>query len=53
MVLAISVLDNKDSPISIFMALSKAFDTLDHKTLLHKLKYFGINGITLKWIDSY
>ena len=49
----ISALDNKDLPISIFMDLSKAFDTLDHTTLLHKLRYYGINGMTLNWFYSY
>ena len=49
----ISALDDKDLPIFIFMDLSKAFDTLGHTTLLHKLKYYGKNGITLNWFNSY
>ena len=27
---------------------SKAFDTADHQTLIKKLKYYGIDGTTLK-----
>ena len=46
-------LDNKKIPIAIFLDLSKAFDTLDHNILLHKLNYYGVNGNSLSWFNSY
>ena len=45
--------ENKQSPIAIYMDLSKAFDTLDHTILLHKLSYYGIQGKELNWFKSY
>ena len=33
--------------------LSAAFNTLDHSTLLSKLKNAGISGVPLKWFQSY
>ena len=39
--------------IGVFIDLSKAFDTLDHKTLLHKLSNSGIRGNANKLIESY
>ena len=48
-----SELDNGETPISIFIDLSKAFDTIDHKILLKKLSYYGLDNISVKWFDSY
>ena len=42
-------LDRGETPICLFLDLSKAFDTLDHKILLKKLNYYGIQGVALKW----
>ena len=46
-------MDNMNTPLSIFLDLSKAFDTLNHDILLAKLKYYGINGISLNLLNTY
>ena len=46
-------LDNKKCPVAVFMDLSKAFDTLDHDILLHKLDRYGIKDRELSWFRSY
>ena len=48
-----TVLDNNETPLSIFLDLSKAFDTLNHSILLNKLKHYGITGLSLNLIQSY
>ena len=46
-------LDEGSFGCGIFVDLQKAFDTVDHKILLHKLDYYGIRGICNDWIKPY
>ena len=47
------LLSQKEHIIAIYMDLSKAFDTIDHITLLSKLDNYGIRGPAYSWIKSY
>ena len=49
----IDEMDKNNVPINIFMDLSKAFDTLDHQILYHKLEYYGLKDKSLELLQSY
>ena len=49
----LSELEQKNLVAGIYLDLSKAFDTVDHQILLHKLQHYGIRGLPLKWFKSY
>ena len=46
-------LDKGTTSINVYLDLSEAFDTLDYHILLHKLKYYGIEGTALRLFESY
>ena len=41
--------ENNSYTLGIFIDLSKAFETIDHATLLKKLENYGIKGTNLAW----
>ena len=36
-----------------FLDIMKAFDTVPHRRLLHKLHHYGVRGKILKWIEAF
>ena len=46
-------MDIGKTPVNLYLDLSKAFDTLIHSILLHKIKHYGIDGLAYKLIESY
>ena len=48
-----NIFERNQITLCIFIDLSKAFDTVEHKILISKLKNYGVRGNSLKWFESY
>jgi hypothetical protein len=46
-------LDKGNSVDAVYLDYQKAFDTVPHRRLLHKLQAYGISGSVLEWINSF
>ena len=46
-------IDHKQLNLAIFLDLKEAFDTVDHKILLEKLRIYGIRELSGDWFQSY
>lgn len=49
----IQAMGKGQTPINIYLDLSKAFDSLEHRVLLTKLKFYGLQSKSLALIESY
>ena len=51
--LRVKAIDNKRFVDTVYIDFAKAFDTVSHAKLLHKLPKYGITGNILKWFASF
>ena len=48
-----TTIDSGKFGCGIFVALKKAFDTVNHEILLNKLEHYGIRDTELNWFRTY
>jgi len=48
-----NAVEKKETLVSVFLDLSKAFDTLNHRILLDKLHSYGIRGPLHQWVTDF
>jgi len=46
-------IDNGDSITAAYIDFAKAFDSVSHQKLLHKLQGYGISGNLINWIKDF
>ena len=46
-------MDKRFFSCGVFIDLKKAFGTVDHNILLHKLEYYGLRGVISWWFSCY
>ena len=49
----VNALDCGSVVCAAFLDLRKAFDSLDHVTLLHRVQELGVHNVELRWFQDY
>jgi hypothetical protein len=49
----LEAMDKKELTALVLLDLSKAFDSINHHRLLHKLANVGASPVTVQWFKSY